>query len=116
MLPMATMLNGKMESSRQTLNPTLEPRKQKDTKRTGEYPQMMQTSPIAPTPLCQTGAAEANLRNLWNLWTYAPAPLHSASCLRGHQSRNRGQVDWSSEVLLTGSPEAAEDREPRSRY
>ena len=113
---MVTTPIGKMESSRQALGPTLEPRKQKDMKRTGEYPQMTQIPPIAPTPLCQTGAAEANLQDLWNLWTYAPAPLHSALCFRGHQSRNRGQVDWSSEVFLTGSPEAAEDREPRSRY
>ena len=56
-----------------------------------------------------SGIPEPNLRNLWNLWISTPVPLHSASCFRG-------QIGWSSRVFPTGSPEAAENREPRSRY
>jgi hypothetical protein len=33
-----------------------------------------------------------------------------------HQVGRMEPNRWSSEVLLTGSPEAAESREPRSRY
>jgi|GEM_PF-3918072 len=43
------------------LNPTLEPRKQEDTKRTGEHPQMTQITQMSR-------GQEPNLRNLCNLW------------------------------------------------
>jgi hypothetical protein len=63
-----------------------------------------------------SGIPEPNLRNLWNLWISTPVPLHSASCFRGPQFRNRVHVGRSSRVFPTGPPEAAEGREPRSQY
>jgi hypothetical protein len=70
----------------------------KGTKRTGEYPQMTQITQMSGIP-------EPNLRNLWNLWMSAPVPLHSAWPQRplSDSACLRGQIGWSSKVLLTGS-------------